>query len=255
MIVLLEFSCKGIIENEKFFDSQIARIGFIGKSKCQKHHCPDVRFISVLPLKTVVYWKPTHACSYLPWHANAPRHTRESWVFGEYLRYIRICSHEYLYDSCCKRLQAALVWWGYPQRVLSEKYIEWTHRGKYMMTRAQRLRELEGGDMHTQDTVVATLSQVESQVNAGNDALGAVGGGRELQRTVHVLRTLHHGGIQMAWARATHVLQRRLKFIPRIRLFTILKPAKNLCRIFRARAHRTPAADDSQPENCVRNPL
>ena len=38
VIVLLEFSCKGIIENEKFFDSQIARIGFIGKSKCQKHH-------------------------------------------------------------------------------------------------------------------------------------------------------------------------------------------------------------------------
>ena len=95
-------------------------------------------------------------------------------MFGEYLRYIRICSHEYLYDSCCKRLQAALVWWGYPQRVLSEKYIEWTHRGKYMMTKAQRLRELEGADTHTLDTVVATLSQVESQVNAGNGAMGAV---------------------------------------------------------------------------------
>ena len=139
----------------------------------------------MVPLKTVVYWKPTHACPYYPWHANAGRHTRESWVFGEYLRYIRIRSHEYLYDSCCKCLQAALVWWGYPQRVLSEKYIEWTHRGKYMMTRARILRELEGGDMQTQDTVIVTLSHVESQVNAGNDALGAVGGGGKLQRTVH----------------------------------------------------------------------
>ena len=120
-----------------------------------------------------------------------------------------------------------------------------------MMTRAQRLRELEGADAHTQDAVVATLSQVESQVNAENGAMGAVGGGRELQRTVHVLRTLHHGGIQMAWARATYVLQRILKFNPRIRLFAILKAAKNLCRIFRARAHRTLAADDLQPENSV----
>ena len=91
-----------------------------------------------------------------------------------------------------------------------------------MMTRAQRLRELDAAHAHTQDSVVATLSQVESQVesqvNVGNGALGAVGGGRELQRTVHVLRTLHHGGIQMAWARATHVLQTRLKFVPHITL-------------------------------------
>ena len=108
---------------------------------CQKNITfLDVHFIPVLPLKTVVYWKPTHVCSYLPWHANAPRHTHESWVFGEYLRYIRICSHEYLCDSCCKCLQAALVCWRYTQRVRSEKYIEWTHRGKYMTTRAQRLR-------------------------------------------------------------------------------------------------------------------
>ena len=33
--VVLEFSCKGSIENEEFFGSKIARIGFLGKSKCQ----------------------------------------------------------------------------------------------------------------------------------------------------------------------------------------------------------------------------
>ena len=38
MIVMLKFSCKDIIEKEKFFDSQIARIGFIGKRKCRRHH-------------------------------------------------------------------------------------------------------------------------------------------------------------------------------------------------------------------------
>ena len=64
-----------------------------------------------------------------------------------------------------------------------------------MMTRAKRLTELEGADAHTQDTVGTTLSPVGSQVNAGNGAMGVVGGGMELQHTVHVLRTMHLGGI------------------------------------------------------------
>ena len=36
VIVLLEFSCKGIIENEQFFDSQIARIGFYWQKQVSK---------------------------------------------------------------------------------------------------------------------------------------------------------------------------------------------------------------------------
>ena len=40
MIELLEFSCKGIIENEQFFDSQIARIGFYWQKQVSKHHPP-----------------------------------------------------------------------------------------------------------------------------------------------------------------------------------------------------------------------
>ena len=74
--------------------------------------------------------------------------------------------------------------------------------------------------------LVKKFTQLESQVNMGNGAMGAVGGGRDIRSSVHVLRTLHHGGVQVAWARATYVLQRRLKFIPHIRLFAILKPAK-----------------------------
>ena len=44
MIVLLEFSCKGIIENEQFFDSQIARIGFYWQKQVSKHQSQDRGF-------------------------------------------------------------------------------------------------------------------------------------------------------------------------------------------------------------------
>ena len=128
-------------------------------------------------------------------------------MFGEYLRYIRICSHEYLYDNCRKRLQAALVWWGYPQRVPSERYIKWTHRGQYMMTRAQRLRELEGRDMHTQDTVVATLSQVESEGNAGNDASGAVRATTHCTCATHTAPRRHSDGMGQGYICSTETTE------------------------------------------------
>ena len=53
VIVLFEFSCKGIIENEQFFDSQIARIGFYWQKQVSKHH----KWPSFQPLLT--FWATT----------------------------------------------------------------------------------------------------------------------------------------------------------------------------------------------------
>ena len=52
----------------------------------------DVRFISIEPLRTSVFWKRAHACAYMPWTTNVPRHIRESWIHAEFVRYLQICS-------------------------------------------------------------------------------------------------------------------------------------------------------------------
>ena len=40
----------------------------------------DIWVVSLAPLRTSVYWKPSHACTYIPWRANVPRHTKCSWI-------------------------------------------------------------------------------------------------------------------------------------------------------------------------------
>ena len=47
---------------------------------------PDICFMSLKPLTTCVHWKDTHACQYIPWDSNVPRHIRVAWVRGEYIR-------------------------------------------------------------------------------------------------------------------------------------------------------------------------
>ena len=68
----------------------------------------DVCFMSLKPLTTCVHWKDTHACQYIHWDSNVPRHIFAAWVRGEFIRYIRICSHPHLYQVCCERLVSAL---------------------------------------------------------------------------------------------------------------------------------------------------
>ena len=83
----------------------------------------DVCFMSVKPLTTCVHWKDTHACQYIPWDPNVPRHIRVAWVRGEFIRYIRICSHPHLYQVRCERLVSALRWLNYPWEGIQSKHI------------------------------------------------------------------------------------------------------------------------------------
>ena len=95
----------------------------------------DVCFMSLKPLTTCVHWKDTHACQYIPWDLNVPRHIRVAWVRGEFIRYIRICSHPHLYQVCCRGLVSALRWLNYPWKVIQCKHIPWGERNSFRTLR------------------------------------------------------------------------------------------------------------------------
>ena len=84
-----------------------------------------------------------------------------------------------------------------------------------------------------------SLSQAELVSSKHN---GVMGGGREPFRQVHVLKVSHHGAIPVAWSRAMHVLKRRLKFLPHLKLFAILRPLHNLKCLFRTARSKTLSA-------------
>ena len=68
------------------------------------------------------------------------------------------------------------------------------------------------------------FSQCEMMSSKHN---GVTGGGREPLGQVHVLKVSHHGSILVAWSRAMHVLKRRLRFLPNLKLFAILRTVRN----------------------------
>ena len=82
---------------------------------------------------------------------------------------------------------------------------------------------------HTKDTPAIRLHQ---------SIAGAKGVWREFGDHRHVLKVQHYGGILLAQARAAHVLGKRLKLFPELRLFSILKPLMNLKTVFGMRALR-----------------
>ena len=53
-------------------------------------HLLDVHMVALCRLKTSLFWKPTHTCSYIRWDVNVPEHIRIAWVRGVFVRYIRI---------------------------------------------------------------------------------------------------------------------------------------------------------------------
>ena len=152
-----------------------------------------------------------------------PRHIRVAWVRGEFIRYIRICSHPHLYQGCCERLVSALRWLNYPWEVIQSKHIPWGERNRF---RTLRRDVVPAGALNEP----MSLSQFEVMSSRQN---GVMGGGREPSGQVHVLRVSHHGAIPVAWSRAMHVLKRRLKFLLDLKLCAILRPLRNLKCLFR----------------------
>ena len=50
--------------------------------------------ISLRPLHSTGYWKPTRGAAYVPWLENQPRQVRVGWIRAESIRYARISSHQ-----------------------------------------------------------------------------------------------------------------------------------------------------------------
>ena len=187
-------------------------------------HFLDVHIVALCPLKTSVYWKPTHTCSYIRWDANVPRHIRIAWVRGEFIRYIRICSSCSFYRLCCQRLIRALLFLNYPKHVIQAQAIDWDDRHKY--TTLRRDSAASGGGRDAVDSHIVSLSQAEQNPHS---TIGPI---------VHVLRVVHHSALPLRWSSVVHGLKSRLPFIPGLKLFAILRPLPNIKRLFRRWALR-----------------
>ena len=185
----------------------------------------DIWVVSLAPLRTSVYWKPSHACTYIPWRANVPRHTKCSWIRGECIRYLRICSHERFYALCLRRLTTAVELLDYPKHVVTQMILSWDERSKVLIPRRERV-------LAHVDDVQCSLSQVESHES------GVIGGGGRVGiPRVHILRAWHHSAVQLSWPRVLHCIQKRLPFLKgKTRLFAILKPLASLRKLFRRHA-------------------
>ena len=175
--------------------------------------------MALCPLKTSVYWKPTHTCSYIRWDANVPRHIRIAWVRGEFVRYIRICSSCSFYRLCCQRLTRALLFLNYPKHVIQAQAIDWDDRHKY--TTLRRDSAASGGGRDAVNSHIVSLSQAEQNPHS---TIGPI---------VHVLRVVHHSALPLRWSSVVHGLKSKLPFIPGLKLFAILRPLPNIKRLFR----------------------
>ena len=113
----------------------------------------EIWVVPLAPLRTSGFWKKSHACTYIPWRANQPRHIKCSWVRGECIRYLRICSHECFYTLGLDRLITALKLLDYPNHVVSHMVLYWQDRANAIIPRRQRL-VLDG-------KVICSLSQAE----------------------------------------------------------------------------------------------
>ena len=185
----------------------------------------DIWVGSLAPLRTSVYWKPSHACTYIPWRSNVPRHTKCSWIRGECIRYLRICSHERFYALCLRRSTTAVELLDYPKHVVTQMILSWDERSKVFIPRQERV-------LAHVDDVQCSLSQVESHESSVIGGRGRVGIPR-----VHILRAWHHSAVQLSWPRVLHCIQKRLPFLKgKTRLFAILKPLAPLRKSFRRHA-------------------
>ena len=156
----------------------------------------DIWVISLAPLRTSVYWKPSHACTYIPWRSNVPRHTKCSWIRGECNRYLRICSHEHFYALCLRRLTTAVELLDYPKHLVTQMILSWDERSKVLIPRRERV-------LAHVDDAQCSLSQVE-----GHESSVIGGGGRVEIPRVHILRAWHHSAVQLSWPRVLHCIQK-----------------------------------------------
>ena len=106
----------------------------------------DLCIIRLSPLRTGVYFKGTHSCTYIPWSANLPVATKIGWISGKCVRYLRICSEESFYLLAWRRLRAALAFWAYPRRLwLPAPRVMWRHKSSLMTIKRHQISD-EGNE-------------------------------------------------------------------------------------------------------------
>ena len=97
----------------------------------------DLHILGLCPLAHAVYWKPTHSSNYIPWDSNTPRHIKAGWVKGEYIRYLRLSSHEPFFQAASLRLIHALQRLKYPKQVYMPLPVQWSDRENRLNLKAK----------------------------------------------------------------------------------------------------------------------
>ena len=89
------------------------------------------------PLKTNVYFKPSHTCSYIPWNSNTPQHVKVGWITAQCIRLLRLCSYEEYFWMCWRRLKSSLVRFRYPHHIYDKPPRIWADRDRYLKPKAR----------------------------------------------------------------------------------------------------------------------
>ena len=168
----------------------------------------DLYIISLSPLRTAVYFKGTHSCTYIPWSANLPMATKTGWISGECVRYLTICREESFFLLAWRRLRAAQDFWGYPRRLwLPAPPVKWRHKCSVMTIKRHQISD------------------------EGNEGMGRFGLGLFSPRGF-VLRAPHHRCIALSWSKIVSHISSCVPYLPGTRFFVTLKPSPNLKKIF-----------------------
>ena len=178
----------------------------------------DIHIIQFRPLRTSIFWKPTHTCSYISWgSSNVPRHIKTAWTRGEFIRYIPVCSSFSFYRLSCIRLNRALRFLRYPASVIRLQHIHCSERWKFLILHGDRPNFNAAKDRAAPVAAPpfpggASLSQAEP---VGAPAIDGP------SFRARVLRVRYHSALPLLWPRTVHKLRSKLAFVPSMRVYAI----------------------------------
>ncbi len=94
----------------------------------------DIRIFLEEGIKTGVFFKPENNAIYIPFSSAHTWSQKTSWLKGELIRYIRICSEESMFDRARTRFVFAALARGYPCNLLRKmvRSIPWEDRIKFL---------------------------------------------------------------------------------------------------------------------------
>ena len=119
--------------------------------QCEVSYLDTFIACKVNGLEIGVFFKPQNNAVYIPYCSEHIFSQKTSWLRGELIRYIRICSSELQFNVARTRFVLAATARGYPQKLLQRTLdmVRWADRAKFLVVRARETELRVGFRTHT----------------------------------------------------------------------------------------------------------